>query len=214
MSLYTPLSKVIVGREAAADVTQPVVDDGQALVAGAAGVAPSTGAAGEIFVGFSFNQTSGAPYLPSTMVNVEEFVASGTTYFLKQTPVAGSILLVKDGASVVPANTGATLTGLTAGSTYKVVYTYVLTNAAAVAMFGNLQPGQHAGAVFGQTGVVEQGIVYITNFDTAQNYAFDSVLTLESGGRVSIGGAVTIGAKVVALPTSEIPFLGIEFSAL
>lgn len=221
--LYTPKSKFLVGREVATVVSAPVTDDGQVLVtaAGAAGAFPSTGAAGEVFLGFSFNQTSGAPYLPATAVKVEEFVPSGTTYTLQQQVASGSLLAlkagVKDSAVGVASGNAYGLTGLTAGASYKVVYTYALSNAQAVALVGNVQPGQHAGVQFGATGVAEQGIVYISNFDTSVNYDATTVLVGLAGGKVGVADTddeVIIKGKVVELPTVEFPFLGIEFNAL
>jgi hypothetical protein len=221
--LYTPKSKFIVGREVATVASAPVSDDGQVLVtnATAVGAFPSTGAAGEVFLGFSFNQTSGAPYLPATAVKVEEFVPSGTTYTVQQPVVAGSLLALK--AGVADSNVGIAvgnsygLTGLTAGATYKVVYTYALTAAQAIALVGNVQPGQHAGVQFNATGVAEQGIVYVSNFDTSVNYNATTVLVGLAGGKVGVADTddeVIIKGRVVELPTVEFPFLGIEFNAL
>lgn len=222
--LYTPKSKILVGREVASVTGSPVTDDGQVLVTatGVDSAFPSTGAAGEVFLGFSFNQTSGAPYLPATAVKVEEFVPSGTTYTLQQQVVSGSLLALAGGvpdANVAVASGNAYgLTGLTAGATYKVVYTYALTNAQAVALVGNVQPGQHAGVQFGATGIAEQGIVYTSNFDTSVNYDATTVLVGLAGGKVGKAGSnntkVVVKGRVVELPSVEFPFLGIEFNAL
>lgn len=219
--LYTPKSKFLVGREAAMSASSPVTDDGQVLVQNATGnVFPSTATSGtdaDVFAGFSFNQTSGAPYLPATAVKVEEFTPSGTTYTLQQSVVSGSALILKDGSVDGSASaSGYALSGLTAGSAYKVVYTYALTQAQAIALVGNLQPGQHAGVQFGTSGIAEQGVVYVSNFDTSVNYTLATVLYAMAGGKVGAvaSGRLKLQAKVVELPSVEFPFLGIEFNAL
>ena len=105
---------------------------------------------------------------------------------------------------------------MTAGMKVKVVYRYALTNIQARAMMGDAQPGGPAGAIVGQCGLAKRGVIYTSCFDTSVNWAAATAIKLAEGGFVtdqSGTGTALAGAYVVKVPTAEIPFLGIEFSA-
>ncbi len=201
-----------------------VTQEGQAMVAvPGKGISPSTGAANEIFAGFAMNQLCGIPVLEPYGIAVEEFLVDSSAKVTVQfAPIRASVALINletDAAIASPTVTGKTIaaaTAMTAGMKVKVVYRYALTNIQARAMMGDAQPGGPAGAIVGQCGLAKRGIIYTSCFDTSVNWAAATAIKLASGGFVTdqsgIGTALT-GAYVVKVPTAEIPFLGIEFSA-
>lgn len=200
-----------------------VTQEGQAMVAvPGKGISPSTGAANEIFAGFAMNQLCGIPVLEPYGIAVEEFLVDSSTKVTVQfAPISNNsvaLINLESGKKIAsPTVTGKTIaaTTMTTGMKVKVVYRYALTNIQARAMMGDAQPGGPAGAIVGQCGLAKRGIIYTSCFDTSVNWAAATAIKLASGGFVTdsgIGTALT-GAYVVKVPTAEIPFLGIEFSA-
>lgn len=201
-----------------------VTQEGQAMVAvPGKGISPSTGAADEIFAGFAMNQLCGIPVLEPYGIAVEEFLVDSSDKVTVQfAPISKSVALInlETGAAIAsPTVTGKTIaaaTAMTAGMKVKVVYRYALTNIQARAMMGDAQPGGPAGAIVGQCGLAKRGVIYTSCFDTSVNWAAATVIKLAKGGFVtdqSGTGTALAGAYVVKVPTAEIPFLGIEFSA-
>ena len=200
-----------------------VTQEGQAMVAvPGKGISPSTGAANEIFAGFAMNQLCGIPVLEPYGIAVEEFLVDSSAKVTVQfAPISNSVALINletDAAIASPTVTGKTIaaTAMTTGMKVKVVYRYALTNIQARAMMGDAQPGGPAGAIVGQCGLAKRGIIYTSCFDTSVNWAAATAIKLASGGFVtdqSGKGTALTGAYVVKVPTAEIPFLGIEFSA-
>jgi hypothetical protein len=200
-----------------------VTQEGQAMVAvPGKGISPSTGAANEIFAGFAMNQLCGIPVLEPYGIAVEEFLVDSSAKVTVQfAPISNSVALINletDAAIASPTVTGKTIaaTAMTAGMKVKVVYRYALTNIQARAMMGDAQPGGPAGAIVGQCGLAKRGIIYTSCFDTSVNWAAATAIKLASGGFItdqSGTGTTLTGAYVVKVPTAEIPFLGIEFSA-
>lgn len=200
-----------------------VTQEGQAMVAvPGKGISPSTGAANEIFAGFAMNQLCGIPVLEPYGIAVEEFLVDSSAKVTVQfAPISNSVALINletDAAIASPTVTGKTIAAdaMTAGMKVKVVYRYALTNIQARAMMGDAQPGGPAGAIVGQCGLAKRGIIYTSCFDTSVNWAAATAIKLASGGFVTdqFGeGTALTGAYVVKVPTAEIPFLGIEFSA-
>ena len=199
-----------------------VTQEGQAMVAvPGKGISPSTGAANEIFAGFAMNQLCGIPVLEPYGIAVEEFLVDSSAKVTVQfAPISNSVALINletDAAIASPTVTGKTIaTAMTAGMKVKVVYRYALTNIQARAMMGDAQPGGPAGAIVGQCGLAKRGVIYTSCFDTSVNWAAATAIKLAEGGFVtdqSGTGTALTGAYVVKVPTAEIPFLGIEFSA-
>lgn len=201
-----------------------VTQEGQAMVAvPGKGISPSTGAANEIFAGFAMNQLCGIPVLEPYGIAVEEFLVDSSDKVTVQfAPISNSVALInlETGAAIAsPTVTGKTIaaaTAMTAGMKVKVVYRYALTNIQARAMMGDAQPGGPAGAIVGQCGLAKRGVIYTSCFDTSVNWAAATAIKLAEGGFVtdqSGKGTALAGAYVVKVPTAEIPFLGIEFSA-
>lgn len=199
-----------------------VTQEGQAMVAvPGKGISPSTGEANEIFAGFAMNQLCGIPVLEPYGIAVEEFLVDSSAKVTVQfAPISNSVALINletDAAIASPTVTGKTIAAtMTAGMKVKVVYRYALTNIQARAMMGDAQPGGPAGAIVGQCGLAKRGVIYTSCFDTSVNWAAATAIKLAKGGFVtdqSGTGTALAGAYVVKVPTAEIPFLGIEFSA-
>lgn len=199
-----------------------VTQEGQAMVAvPGKGISPSTGEENEIFAGFAMNQLCGIPVLEPYGIAVEEFLVDSSAKVTVQfAPISDSVALINlktDEAIASLTVTGKTITAaMTEGMKVKVVYRYALTNIQARAMMGDAQPGGPAGAIVGQCGLAKRGVIYTSCFDTSVNWAAATAIKLAKGGFVTdqFGeGTALAGAYVVKVPTAEIPFLGIEFSA-
>lgn len=220
---YLPLSKIVDSNEAVVAPGAVILAEGQALVrqpgATAAGVMPSTGAAGEIFCGFSIAGTSAAPFPEGYTNKVEAFVvpASGNIT-LQIAPVAGQFSITNEETGVAEVGTlaGKVISGLTAGDTVKVVYKYALTVVQARSLYGDVQPGGYVGAQVGQIGQVKSGVVYTSEFDASIDWSAATAIKLAANGQLvdQSGSGSAIKAVVIALPSQDIPFLGLEFSAL
>ena len=223
--LYLPLTKIVDSGEAAVAPGAVIAAEGLALVravgAPASGVQPSMAAtATEIFAGFSIAGTSAAPFAEAFTNKVEEFIvpASGAIT-LAFTPVAGQLFLFNVTTGL--AATGMTVSGrnvtvLPVGATIRATYKYALTVVQARALQGDVQPGGNAGDYVGQIGLAKRGVIFTSEFDTSVNWATATGIKLAANGRVTnqAGAGATINAYVVSAPTQEIPFLGLEFSAL
>jgi len=224
--IYSPLSFFPRSSEKPLALGALITATGQALVYkmenGRQVVAPSAGTSGEIFAGFVLAQTSAAPVMPSTAPKVETIVAPGSgTIVVGKTPLAGSVSAtrVDTGAAVAVASVTGKNVALgvgAAGLTIKVVYRYALTIAEARSLVGDVQPGGYSGNSFGITGVAHQGIIYTSEFDTSLNFAAATSLKLGAGGLVEdqTGDGAAFDAVVVQVPTTDYPFLGIQFNSL
>lgn len=223
--LYLPLTKIFDSAESVVAAGVTIAAEGQALVravgAPASGVAPSAAAtANEIFAGFAIAGVSASPIQPAYAVKVETFtVPVSGIVALAFTPVAGQLMAYDNTAGAIiatPTVVGATVTTLTAGNSVTVTYRYALTVTQARALVGDTQPGGYAGLVVGQIGVAKRGIIFTSEFDASKNYAVATSIKLAAGGQITDQtgtGATLTGAYVVSVPTADVPFLGIEFSA-
>ena len=223
--LYLPFTKIVDSGETNIAPGASVTAEGQALVravgAPSAGVQPSMAAdANEIFVGFSLVGTSAAPFPVAYANKVEEFIvpASGIVS-LALAPVAGQTFTFN--ATTGAAQTGHTVTGknisgLTVGTTVRVTYKHALTVIQARALQGDTQPGGNVGDYVGQVGIAKRGVIYTSEFDASVNWSTATAIKLAANGQVTNqagAGATLVGAYVVSVPTQEVPFLGLEFSA-
>jgi hypothetical protein len=224
--LYAPLTFSTRSTEMPLATGAQISDNGQALVSlkqnGRRVVQPSTGAAGEVFVGFADTQTSAVPVVPANAVKVEyiESVPANGILTIAKTPVAGTIIVNHAVTKAVIAITAATGTSVTvattnAGAPVFVTYTYALTVTEARALVGDVQPGGFVGHTIGQVGVSQDGVVYTSCFDTSVDWYAATGVKLAAGGKVTnqAGSGVAITADVVQVPTVNYPFLGLAFRA-
>ena len=225
--IYSPLSSLLRTRELAlAANTQPSAD-GQAMVAtlvgGISGVQPSTGAAGEKFAGFVASQTSAASFLQTTAVAVEVFTTpSSKTVTLGRAPIAGTTQVKIEATNAPVAVDGVAdkvvdlSTAGVPGQVVVVTYRYTLSVIEARSRVGDVTPGGYAGLTTGSVSLVQAGTVYTDQFDTSLDWgmAGESVV-LGPNGQLSTKTANANGAPVssyiVSLPTTDYPFLGIDF---
>ncbi len=198
--------------------------DGQALVAtttnGVRTVKPATGSGAEVFAGISFVQTSAAPFLPTTAVKAETFVVpAGNVVTLAKTPVAGTLVAVNnaDNSTVVIASTTGSAVTLTSavGLTVTVYYRTALSVLDAQAIAGNVQPGGFSGNIFGSVSVVQTGVVFTDQFDSAVNWFTATGLKLAANGQITnqAGAGSSIPGTIVQAPSADYPYLGISFNA-
>ena len=221
--LYAPLSYSNRSKDMPLAVNAVLSADGQALVGsmvnGVYGVGPSTGAAGETFVGFLMAQTSAVPFLPTTQVKVETLTANGSgVVTIGATPIAGTVGLfdVTDGVPGTPVVSGNTVTdAATAGHVVRVTYAVALTVMQAQSIAGSGQPGGYSGNIIGSVAVNQQGVVYTDQFDTTVDWAAATAVKLGANGKlVGAGTGATLNAKVIALPTTDVPYLGLQFDSI
>lgn len=226
MSISFPLSKFTDSAEAVVADGAVIAAEGLALVriktAQAAGVQTSTGTAtDELFVGFSVAGTSAAPFPEMFNNKVETFLVPGTgTVTLGRTPMPGQVSVYDETAGAVvasPTIAGAQISGLTAGNTVTVTYKYAETFVDMVSRQGNVQPGGYSGAYVQQIGVAKRGVIYTSEFDASKNWRAATEIRLGANGQLSDQSLTTAtlltNAVIVAIPSVEYPFLGIEFSA-
>lgn len=222
--IYFPLSKIVDSAEAVASAGANIVAEGQALVravgAPATGVQQSMAAtANELFAGFAVIGVSAAPLQALYGTKVESFVVPGSGIVaLAYTPVAGQVAVFDNtaGAAVgTPAVVANTITTLTAGNSVTVTYKYALTVIQSRALQGDVQPGGHAGSVVGQVGVAKRGVIFTDQFNAAVNWSAATAIKLAANGQITdqTGTGATIPGYVVSVPTQEVPYLGLEFSA-
>ena len=218
---YLPLSKVVDSSEVAVAPGAMILAEGQALTRQpgntAAGVAPSQGVANEIFCGFAIAGVSAAPFAEAYDNKVEEFVVgAGGSVTLSQTPVAGQVVAFDKTAGAVDAATvvGKLVSGLVAGNTVAVTYKYEMSATQVRARMGDVQPGGYAGAVVGQIGCAKRGVIYTSEFDASVDWSAATAIHVGANGQLVAGGSgPAIDGFVTHLPSADVPFLGIEFSA-
>jgi hypothetical protein len=201
-----------------------------ALENGVEVVRPSTGVANEKFAGVA----QSTHVTPSKAVRYERITVPTSapyTVTLKKTPSATAAdrgVFRADTGAAMTLNAGAPLTGehaiagavLTfnvaqAGLAVDVYYVYDLTNAEAIATYGNDRAFSNTQAIK-TVSSIRDGVVYTTNYDPAVNWGLDGVNTVIKlgNGRFTIGGAGTTltNATVASLPTAQDPFLGIRIN--
>jgi hypothetical protein len=222
--IYSPFSKYADSSEAV--VAPGAVIDAEGLVlvraksAQAAGVMPSTGGTDELFAGFSIAGTSAAPFMEGFTNKIETFIVPATgKVTLQFTPIPNQTFVFDASTvtSVTPVTVvGKQVTGLPIGDEVHVTYKYAMSVVQARSRQGDVQPGGYSGAYIGQIGLLKRGLVYTSEFDASKNWAAATSVTAAAGGLVSdqTGTGIAIPAQIVALPTTEVTFLGLEFSAI
>jgi len=226
--LYLPLSKFPDSAETIVATGASITAEGAALVraagATASGVTMSQGTSGEIFAGFSIAATSAAAFQAAYQTKVEKFVVpSSGSVQLAQTPVSGQVFIYDQtaGAAVAISGgvsvTGNVVAGLTAGNTVLITYKYALSVQQARTIQGDVQPGGYIGDYIGQVGLIKRGLIFTDMYDASKDWSNVGAngILLGAGGilTTSGSGSALTGAYVVSLPSQEVPFLGLEFSA-
>lgn len=224
-------SKIVQSVEQPVVIGSTITAEGQALVAayasGVYGVKPSTGAAGEQFVGVAFSQQMTPLYLP----NFESLTVNATTYqvTLAYTPAAGTLRIVNASGTVQTAGDPTTtantysITGNVvtfhsgqAGVVMTISYRYSPTTVQARSVQGDIPAGGSAGLTLNSVGVVTQGSIVTSEYDTSVNWGTGAaiIVTLGANGLFTIGGSGTVvpNAYVTKVPSAGDPYLGLHFA--
>lgn len=215
-----------------------IVESGLALILVAsndgieANVKPSTGAAGETFYGISITDQSVPALLTGVFTYTVKTGEAGVAVANVGTIVGfvdgtERIQLIRAGVPFgnvtgidvsaggvvsLPAGDGAGANVETlVGDVIQITYTYAPTVAQRQYAAGTIF---NSGAALADPGVARTGLFFTSNFDTASAWAVRDVPKLGANGTFTKagGGADATGARVVALPTAEFPFLGLEIS--
>lgn len=218
--LSFPNTRGVVSGEMSVAPSAVISAEGQALVSqltnGVGGAKPSTGAAGEIFIGLAVSQQMTL----TSVAKVDEAVQpASNTVKLSRTPSAGTLAIydvdagapIAIGGPVTLVGDTVTLDAGTVGHSLKFTYKFVPTVTEARQLQGDVWPGGPAGAVVNQVGYINEGPVASDQFDTTVNWnATNPVVRLGANGQLTIGGPGTIvNCTVVSVPSASSPFLGL-----
>lgn len=222
--IYGPFSKYVDSSEAVVAPGAVINAEGLALVRAAgnqaAGVLPATGTSADVFAGFSIAGTSAAPFMEGFTNKQETFIVPATgTVTLQFAPVPTQVFVfdkTTGAAASGYAVSGKNVTSLTVGDEVVVTYKYALSVIQARSLQGDVQPGGYSGAYIGQIGLIKRGQIYTSEYDTSKNWAAATAVKLAAGGQVTdqSGAGVAIPAAIIAVPSSEVTYLGLEFSAV
>lgn len=224
--LYFPQGRAYISQEFPVAAGASVNAEGLALVAsttnGVFGVAPSAGTSGEKFMGVSVSMQMTI----TSLARVEEYVVpSGLVVTLDRTPSSGTLSVYDlTSAAVVPASsTGAwslsgatlTLTATELGHTILCRYKYAPTAAESQLIQGDIYPGGAAGYVTGSVGVIKNGTVFTSEFDSTVNWnAANPTVTSGAAGQFTVGGnGATVPCVVVNVPNVDSPYLGLNLNS-
>lgn len=196
-----------------------VKDEGVALVEVKEGnesvVRPSTGAADEVFAGFSLTRNSPPSILPWVGEGV---VGTGLTVELPRLPLNGQILVKVAGVKVTvgagaPADDtavqldGNTLTfhGDHEGSSYLIQMAYEPTMTEARMVLGDAPIGGIAAAYQSVTGVITRGHLATTFFDAAADFSGVFHPNLGPDGNLTVGGSGTLleNVTIISAPSAD-----------
>lgn len=210
-----------------------IVAEGSALVVDSTinnGVAPSQGAAGELFSGISISQQLSLYAFPQIDSVV---VAANGTFSTTFTALSGTIRVVDltqgpDTALAVVASAPTTAQYMpvsgsstqystntaNAGHTLQIFYRFAPTAAQSNGLQGTVLPGGDSGALINTVGVVIAGDVYTSEYDTSADWLATGNLTVRLGANglftTSGTGVIVPNCRVVARPTANDPFLGLS----
>lgn len=213
------------------DPSKQVTAEGCALVIDTAhpnSVAPSAGLSTEVFAGVSFSQQQPITSAPK----MEELViAADGTIVLARQPTAGTIR-VTIGGTVFTADAVGTAQGTIAAGKYSqaaagsqtlvfpvaqegltavVLYRYAPTVAEVITLQGYILPGGDSGNLLNVVGVVTKGDLYVDQYDTTADWTLTTIKVGANGLFTTSGsGAAIAGARVLAVPTADQPFLGLS----
>lgn len=223
--IYGPFSKYLDSSEAKVAPGAVIDAEGMVLVrakaAQSAGVMPSTGVAGaELFVGFSIAGTSAAPFAEGFSNKQETFTVPATGKVkLQFAPLPNQVFVFDNSTNAAVVGftvTDQTVNGLTAGDSVTITYKYSLSVVQARALYGDIQPGGYSGAYVNQIGLIKRGMIYTDQFDASKNWAAATGVKMGVGGQVTdqTGTGDAITAVIIDVPSSEVTYLGLEFSAV
>jgi hypothetical protein len=217
-----------------------IAEEGRALVytregaMGATEVKLSTGVEGEVFAGFSLSTNTPAIYAPKVEELTLAAPATGESYVtisLERIPTSVDAILAKIDGTALPVEAG------TAGAAGKAIltpeanlivpstesapaqqafiqYTYELTASEASAITGDYFGGSHntASRVYSRSGVVLEGVISTSCYDTGADWAGVINPTLGADGFLTVGGDGTLLTNVIVqdTPNSENAFLTVE----
>lgn len=106
------------------------------------------------------------------------------------------------------------------GKELQITYTYAPTTSDLMQIGGDNSPTTFAPlpTEIGVTGVVEEGVVYTSNFDPTADWANwtpATAIKVGTNGIFQLGGTgATVKGRVISAPNVDQPFLGIDFSVL
>lgn len=231
--LYFPQTRPEVSVERPVALGSLIASEGAALIdslsGGQYGVKPSTGVAGEVFVGVSLNSVSTMTQAPA----IDEATIGNTlAVTLTHLPLPGSVRVVKTATGAVlaaAAAASATEYAVDAnnpqrfifdaslqGAGVTVTYSFAPTVAQAVAMQGNILPGGPAGQYLGQVGVITRGDVFTDMWDTAADWSTAVGVVLQASGRfgpTAVAANALRGVRIIELPTAGRAALGLNINA-
>lgn len=224
--IYYPLTRPQVSQEEVLAAGAVLPSEGcvlvRAVVNGQPCVRPSGTGTTEVFAGIAQTNTSMHVFAEATAVRVETITLNGAGFAeLGQSPLAGTSYVWNetDGAAVLAAAfviTGSTITSAAnAGKVITITYTHAQSVLQARARMGDVQPGGYAGYQTGTVSSIRRGVVYTNQFDTSVSWAITTPVSFGANGKlttVSPTGEIPHGV-VVALPSAEFPYLGIDFAA-
>jgi chitodextrinase len=215
-----PNTRGVVSGEMSVAPNAVISAEGQALVNkvtnGVGGAAPSTGDAGEVFIGLAVSQQMTL----TSVAKVDEAIQpASNTVKLSRTPSAGTLAIYDEDAKAPIALAGAvtlvgdvvTLEAATVGHKLKFTFKFVPTVTEARQLQGDVWPGGPAGAVVNQVGYINEGPVFTDQFVTTVDWnAPNPVVKLGANGQLTIGGTgTTVNCAVTSVPSASSPFLGI-----
>lgn len=195
-----------------------LTEEGIALVAVKQGndtvVRPSTGAADEIFAGFSLTRNSPPKTIPWVG---EGRVPTTGSIELPRLPMAGQILIkvggvVRDVVAAAPAAGEAYLNARVVtfhaddvGAEYTIQMQYEPTVSEARTILGDAPIGGISAAAQDVTGVVTRGDVATTNYDASVDWSGVITPRLGADGTLTVGGQGTVltNVQVISAPSAE-----------
>lgn len=186
-------------------------------------------AATDVFLGLAYNYYTS----PSTIINIETITVPAApgpyTVQLGNLPIApDTTMLVRDSTGQVYAHNNAhganqfsdaagliTLDASAAGKVLTFTYSYSPTMQQAAYLFGDGVAGHTgASAVTGTIGLIRRGLVYTSNFDPMVDWTANPVMKVGANGVItSTGNGPEIPGYIYEVPSSDSPYLGLNFSA-
>lgn len=225
MAIYFPDGQFVDTTEVKTAPGVIITEEGQALVrmknAQSEGVLIASGDMdNELFEGFAVIGTAGAAINEATDTKVEGFlVPAGGTVKLQFAPVNAEVGIynLTTGAAITGSTvTDRTITGLPVGANITVTYRRNLNWTQQTATQGHGTAGGYAGYQQGRSGIIRRASTFFTNcYDVSVDWSTVEYITLAPNGHLTEGDETTaIKAKVMALPNTDLAYLGIQFDAL
>ena len=178
-------------------------------------IKPSTGVAGEKFVGVAYMDKHAAGQ--GVRVNYPARVPATAPYTvaLPDVNIMGTTLKVTDtaGAAITPASvTGNLLTFAAADANKDILISYNYELSAQQKQLLGISPIASASEFIGKLAVLTGYVrCWVTNFDASAAWDINADVTLGANGMFTMGGAVK-AAECIQIPTAADPFLGIEYT--